>query len=1179
MRLKHVRIFGFKTFADRTEFDLEGGFVAVVGPNGCGKSNLVDAILWGLGEGSARQLRAATSQDVIFSGSANRKAVGFAEVTLVFDNEDGALPLPHPEVSVTRRLNRAGESEYAINKQPCRLRDILELLADSGLGRAGYAIVGQKDIDQALAASADDRRAWVDEAAGVMRYRSRKIESLRRLNQATTHLQRVTDILAEIESQREPLKEEAEVAIRYKSVLGSLREVESGLLIQEIARSVHELEEARTKLQDAESLIEKESSLADHADAAASKASDDLRRLHSELEALRQQHQTALMSAERAAGTVRLGEQKLQALKDLEANLGQESGSFQTRIDEASTELAQVREESAAEEANLTRIREESAGADTQAKTLAGQLAEIEKRVEIAREANQRRLRAEAERAHADERAKMVRRELKGIEATFPDLDQGLREAEAGYQTYADQIAKVQANADQASTDLTKLDEADRTHDQRRRTLLAEQSTLVGRRQGLEMTIEAHEGLQQGARAVLEAVKEGLLPDEYEPVGEAITVPRDLALAIETALGGAANDLIVPDSDAARRAINLLREHRLGRATFQPVPLMRPPEITSELKRVLDQRGVVGRASEKVEIRSAFRPVIDSLLGRVVIVETLDDALRLAKTTGWSRLVTLDGEVVHSAGAVTGGQSAKGGYGLVQRRADLAEIDERLAVLERDLKKHDRAIAERTLQRATLQAQLAELIAQRKQIESEAQDAREWLQSVRDEHASTLKAKSKLEAELAALSQRSLDEVKVEDLAVLEGERDDVIRKLAARQADAATAEGRLREAEERVQQAQLRVEMAVRRHQAATEQAHLREKKLGNLGPELSRTQSEITQAQAEHAAAEQLRTRLETDLAAAEQRRQSLTDVQLAKLEEAKRARQNAAGLTEAQHQTELARARADARRSTALERLLEEYGLNEAEALAQAEGIEVPKDAATLVSRLRRELKSMGEVNLGAVEAYERLTSRSVELAEQLNDVESGMEEIRSSIRELDRLTRDKFLDTFARVQTAFADLFTKLFGGGEGALSLTDPDNVLESGLEIEVTLPGKKRQSLALLSGGERSLCATAFLFALLRVKPSPLVVLDEVDAPLDGRNVERFVDLLQEFAKDMQFIVITHNPTTIESAPIWLGVTMTEPGISMLIPTRVQPALAEAAVVHERHSYPLSLSTDPGSPI
>ena len=1160
MRLKHVRIFGFKTFADRTEFDLEGGFVAVVGPNGCGKSNLVDAILWGLGEGSARQLRAATSQDIIFSGSSNRKGVGFAEVTLVFDNEDGALPIASSEVSITRRLNRAGESEYAINRQSCRLRDILELLADSGLGRAGYAIVGQKDIDQALAASADDRRSWVDEAAGVMRYRTRKLESLRRLSQATTHLQRVTDILSEIEAQREPLKEEAEVAIRYKSVLGSLREVESGLLIQEIARSVREIEDAKARLHDSESLIEKESALADAADAAATQASDDLRRLHHETESLRQRHQHALMAAERAAGSVRLGEQKRQALLDLEANLGQESGSFQTRIDEAKTELDHVRAELLADEAAFDRIRTDSAGADGEAKKLAEQLATAEKQLEVARETHSRKLKAEAERAHNEERARMVRRELKGIDQTFPDLEQGLRDAEAGFQTYAEQIAEVQKTAETVTGELAGLDQADRSHDQKRRDLLAEQSSLEGRRQGLEMTIETHEGLNQGARAVMEAVKQSLLPDCYEPVGEAITVEREYALAIETALGASSNDLIVPDAEAAKRAINLLKEHRLGRATFQPVPLMRPPEITNDLKRLLHERGVIGRASERVDVRAAYRPVIESLLGRVLIVETLDDALRLAKTSGWSRMVTLDGEVVHSAGAVTGGQSSKAGYGLVQRRADLAEITDRLAIIERDLAKHDKLIRERTLQRGQLQSQLAELVAQRKQIETEAQDAREWLQSVRDEHASTLKAKAKLEAELASLSQGNLEEVAVDDLAELESRRDDLIRLLAGRQADAASAESRLREAEERVQQAQLRVEMAIRRHQAATEQAQLREKKLGNLGPELQRTEAEIAQATREHATAEAQRAELEKELAAAEARRNSLTETQLAKLEEAKKARQNAAGLAEAQHQTELNRARADARRTAALERLLEEYGLSEEEALAQAEGVEVPKDAATLVSRLRRELKAMGEVNLGAVEAYERLTSRSVELSEQLQDVESGMEEIRNSIRELDRLTRDKFLDTFSQVQSAFTELFAKLFGGGEGTITLTDPENVLESGLEIDVTLPGKKRQSLALLSGGERSLCATAFLFALLRVKPSPLVVLDEVDAPLDGRNVERFVELLREYADDMQFIVITHNPTTIESAPIWLGVTMMEPGISTLIPTRVQPALAESSL-------------------
>ena len=1151
MRLKRVKLFGFKTFADKTEIDLDGDIIAIVGPNGCGKSNIVDAILWGLGEGNVRQLRAQSSQDVIFNGSSQRKPLGYAEVTLLFDNEDGLLPMPTSEVTVSRRLNRAGDSEYMINRQPCRLRDILDLMADSGLGRSGYAIVGQKEIDQAVAASAEDRRSWVDEAAGVQRYRTRKVDSLRRLSAAHGHLERVNDILNEIETQREPLRDEAEIAIKYKGALGALRQVESGLLIKEVASATRDVDAHEESIARAMGLVRDETARAEALDRQTKAAGERISALEQEMDTVRGLQQGSLTALERAEAAIRLSDQKLASLKDLEDNLGEEAESSKRRIDEAKADLEIVAKENETESDSLTRLREEMSGVDEEAAKLRKALADLEKRLSEGRELHARRLRAEAEETQRKQRRREVRREVAGIEEALPELEKAAAEAkealeakQAESQELAKAIADVEATLSQAGTDEDK--DAHQV-----RLLLAERAALDGRRRGIEATIDTHEGLNQGARAVLEAVDHGLLTGRYAPVGEAIEVDKEYAVAIETALGGAANDLIVEHEADAKQAIELLKRERLGRATFQPITLMRPVNVGRDLQGLLNRAGVIGRASELVECDPRVKPVVESLLGRVVVVDNIDTALEHAKTTGWSRLVTLDGEVVHSGGAVTGGRAAKQGYGLVQRKAELHEVVKEVERLSKLVAQAEARSQARKEQREKLAADMQAKREARKAHGSEVEEARQWFQNLNDELTMAKRSLQKLAHELEQLKAGEQEDLPEVDLAALDAERDELVKSLAGRTADAEQAEERLREAELRLSQAQARVYHAERRVAAAEEAAKARDRKLDTVGPERQKTIREREQAEKERDAAKADKHDADIRLEIAQAHRKKQLEESYALSEEAKAARLNVQTCTDTAHQAELNRARADAKRASSMQRLMEEYGITEEEAIEQDPTIELPPDASTVVGRLRRELKAMGDVNLGAIEAYERLTERSDELTNQRKDILEGIEQVDASIRELDKLTRDRFTTTFAALQEAFTEMFQKLFGGGKGAISLSDPDNILESGIDIDLTLPGKNKQRLELLSGGERALCAATFLFALLKVKPSPLVVLDEVDAPLDGRNVERFVEMLKEFSGILQFIVITHNPTTIVAAPVWLGVTMQEPGVSTLVPARL----------------------------
>ena len=1151
MRLKRVRIFGFKTFAEKTEFSLEGGFVAVVGPNGCGKSNLVDAILWGLGEGNSRNLRAQTGQDVIFSGSTAKKAVGFAEVSLLFDNEDGALPIDTPEVTITRRLNRAGEGEYFINRIACRQRDIHELLADSGLGRAGYSIVGQKEIDQALAASAEDRRAWVDEAAGVQRYRARKQDALKRLSSAKDHLSRVDDILHELDQQREPLRAEAQVAARYRAISSSLREIETGLLIQDLSRAVVELAELEQRLRSAAETARAESVRAEALDEEDKALREVVARRDRELEDLRVRLQDTLKGVERSEGSVKLSGEKLNSLDQLEETLRHQNREVTLNESEAELHQADLMLNEAEQE--LADAQKMIGGAGEAAQRLHGLLAAAERELQGARDASAARLKAIAENEHRRERRKEALRELEGIQKDLPQLERAVTEATAEQETLEGALERSQQRERLGVQQLRELDGEIARSSSRSRELLAERAALEGRRRGIEATLAANEGLTQGSRAVLEAARTGKLEGHFTPVGEAMQTERTYALALETALGATANDLIVDSDSDAKGAIAYLKQNRLGRATFQPLNLIRRNDVNQELRRLLTSPGIIGRASELLTCDSRFRPVFESLLGKVLVISDLDSSLRLAKTYGWSRLVTLEGEVVHASGAVTGGVQARANYGLVQRKADLKELHTQIDRLDQSLREAEIEMSKVNQLRAETETEMKLERAKLEDLVAEIRNAKQLTQTLQLELAQGRRSLAKLESELDLLVETSLstDSPNTDEL---QAKRDSLIEQLASKSADANQAQQKLRDAEKRVREANTHRAACLRRLESAKASVDGREARLAGLSNEREKLRMEMKRHQEARDRQFALSRQFQAELRDVQVARDKASQSSFEKNEQAKRARETLSALASANHQSELARARAEGRRAVAEERLLEEYGIGAEEALLQAQELVVPADAAPLASRLRREIKAMGIVNLGAIEAFERLTARYEELTSQRSDIVEGIEQVLHGMRALDQLTRDRFLDTFKQVQEAYSEIFCKLFGGGEGQIILDAPDNILESGIEIEVTLPGKKKQKLELLSGGERALCASAFLFALLQTKPSPLVVLDEVDAPLDGRNVERFATLLEEFSKSTQFIVITHNPTTIERAPVWLGVTMQEAGVSTLVPARLPAA-------------------------
>lgn len=1156
MKLKRVKIFGFKTFADRTDVELDGNIISIIGPNGCGKSNIVDAILWGLGESNARNLRAQTAKEVIFAGSGGRKPLGFAEVSLHFDNEDGALPIDAAEVVVTRRLNRAGDSDYAINRRACRLRDVNDLLADSGLGRAGYAIVTQSDIDQALSASAAQRRAWIDEAAGVQRYRARRVESMRSLDSADAALARVYDIIGEIELQRGPLAAEAEAAKEYKIALNSLRQIESDLLCHELASSQAEVTALDERIGAAAAESDRETKRLENLTKARGELDLRLAQLREKSEELRESLHATQSRLDQAEGQIQLNIHKLENFDELERSLSEESDASANHLAEVEAELDRARQEAELEQNALAELERSLAGADTEAKQLARELRRVDEELGAARKIQAEHEQWKAERAHAQQRLKAIRQELAGIEADLPRLEEAVAEAERSTEAADSELKSLASEVENANQALAELLSAEEQAAAQSRQLLGQIAALEGRCRGIEASIQANEGVAQGAKFVLDAAQSGRLRGSYIPLGRAIHADEEFAVAIETALGAAGSDLIVEHESDARAAIELLKSERAGRATFQPVTLMRPLSRHPQAESVAREAGVLGWASDLVECEPIHRPVVESLLGRTLILRDLDSALRLARKPGWSKIVTLDGELIHGTGAVTGGAFRSRGGGMVQRQAELDSLLVQVEELRRELSTlshHDRET-----QRVEIEEARNVALTRKSEYEKQLSEARAWLQSLRHERQAAIAQQSRLIAEsdqLLAVDQARKPSAEV---GTIEARRDDLTRQLAAKSSDAESAQTRLTEARRRAAESKERASSAQRRLAHLRESRESRQRRLAGIDPERIRIQESIAVVRAQVATLQTEIADRRAELDRISNERTEAADESSRLRDEITRVEQGIRAGADVLHNCELKRARADSRRSAATERLLEEYGIDPEVAIEKSAGIMLAPDAAEIAGRLRKEIKQMGEVNLGAIEAYERLTERHDELSGQVEDIEQGIAEIKSSIRELDALTREKFERTFAELQTAFSEVFVRLLGGGEASLELSQPENVLDSGVEISVTIPGKKRQRLELLSGGERAMSALAFLFSLLKVRPCPLVVLDEVDAPLDGGNVERFIRLMREFNQETQFILITHNNVTISSADVWLGVTMQEPGVSTLVPFRV-PEPANAA--------------------
>ncbi len=1173
--LKALEIQGFKSFPDKTVLTFQDGITAVVGPNGSGKSNIADAIRWVMGEQSTRALRGSKMEDVIFDGTARRRGLGFAEVSLVLDNSARLFPMDQQEIMVTRRYYRSGESEYYINRRSVRLRDINELFMDTGLGREGYALIGQGRIDEILSAKSTDRREIFEEAAGISRFRHRKEEARRKLERTQDNLVRINDKIGELELQVEPLRLQAEKTRKFLALRDELRGLEISLWLTQLeglrAAAIRTQADYETAAAHREELRAAVEAAYAQAEACAAKMrekdveTDQIRFRLSQMEADAHSCESAIEllknDMKNNADNARRIQDELSQQEGRAGSIAQQIAQRQARLKEIQVQDRHLRDELArAEESNrqaaqsagalgeeleALRSREglESASAAQRRELLSALAAAAQELYDREENLGKERIALEDSR----QQAAAALRELEGQLADKGEEETSLQNAIQGYTLRAEGRRR---RAEEAAQRVSRL-EMDENNLSSRIHMLSEMEKL-------------YEGYSKAVRLVMNEAGRGGLAGVHGPVAGLIQVPDAYTVAIEIALGGAMQNIVVDTDQAGKAAIAFLKRRDGGRATFLPVSTIRPAQFRDG--DVAKEPGFVGMADALITCEPRYRDIFSNLLGRVVIVEDMDSAIAITrKFSHRFRVVTLDGQVINAGGSMTGG-SASRSAGILSRANELQRLKEQQAALAEDL-----AAARLTRQGAqrehtAAQYQLDTAREQLSQLEKELLLLKERLESARQQEAALRERMELIRQDQASIQSRIQDNQRDTQAA-----RESVTELEGAAEALRAEAEAKEKGQEElrrRVEETARQVAMyhtelaALEGERSASGQAL---EELEALRQELTgdreQRQALIRQYQDRNQALSGRILEQEEKLQALRQRReeqegriQRLNQEKLALEGERNQAdrlsrEQNTALLNMEREVSVLEQKKLSAsmEEKQLLDRLWETYQLSHEAARQQQVELESTARAARRISELKRSISALGSINPDAVEEFQRVNERYTYFIEQRDDVEGAKRELEGIISGITREMTDIFSTQFQRINQAFQETFVELFQGGKANLELEDEKEILTCGIEIKVQPPGKALKNISLLSGGEKAFVAIALYFAILKVRPTPFCVMDEIEAALDDANVVRYASYLRSMTEGTQFIVITHRRGTMEEADILYGVTMQEQGVSRLL--------------------------------
>lgn len=1180
MYLKRIEIAGFKSFADRTKIEFEEGVTAVIGPNGSGKSNITEAIRWVLGEQSAKSLRGGKMPDIIFAGSESRKQLNIAEVTVVLDNTDNYLPLGFSEVSVTRRYRRTGESDFFINKKACRLKDIQDLFMDSGLGKESFSIISQGKVEAIFASKPEDRRGIFEEAAGVLKYKQRKRKAEQKLFETEDNLSRVQDIIYELEDQLTPLAAQSEAAKEFLALKKELTATDVSLTVAKIKQTRDSWESAKTDFEELSKTVEEKSRFIQQTE-------QQLGTLREKRGSLDEQLET--------------GQQQLlhlsEALKQTEgqkALLSERSKNTQKTSAEYRETLNEQRKKKADAQANLQEVQTQQADKQTEKIALEEKIQQLTNEAEKYKK-SPKELLEDLRGTYVElmQESANVSNELKYLERQYTQETAKNQQSVTRFEALRDQLEELTEQQSAAQTK-TKTLEAQLTEEQENYRRLAEEKNAAqqqlqkeqqlmydmmsqvqqarARQKSLQEIQENYSGFYQGVRSVLQHKEQ--LSGIVGTVAELIEVPEKYTLAIETALGASAQHIIVENEKDARQGITFLKKQRSGRGTFLPLTTIKPRSLGAHhYQAIKDVDGFLGIASELVSFSENVAPVMQNLLGAIVIARDLDSANLLARQLRYQvRIVSLDGDVMNAGGSMTGGATKQGNRGnLFNQGHELAEwtkryeeINQALQAKEAFVRDLQAKIADQTESLETLRTQGEQTrLAYQEAQSSEERVATELTRLQKEQSLFSYEAKElesflndyQVQKETLEFKQVELktqqDKINQEiqqlneESDQLEEKRADINAELSRLQADYAVLDERLLYLERQA----LGFEEQI--NELTNQIVNLENQLLALSSDSSDHEESEesLTQRLTELATA---REHLQEQLAVWKEMRQSLqqqVDQADSELTEANREQKQ---LLARQSQADVQKNRYELKLDNALAYLQEEYSLTFEGAEAQADPEIDQQVAQTEVSRLKQAIEKLGPVNLNAIEQYQQVEERYDFLTTQRDDLLSAKEQLFETMDEMDDEVKTRFFTTFQAIREKFNVVFPNMFGGGRAELVLTDPDDLLNTGIEIEAQPPGKKLQSLSLLSGGERALTAIALLFSIIQVRPVPFCVLDEVEAALDEANVARFGRYLSAFQNDTQFIVVTHRKGTMEAADVLYGVTMQESGVSKIISVRLE---------------------------
>ena len=1181
MYLKRLELQGFKSFADKTILELMPGITTVIGPNGSGKSNISDSIRWVLGEQSMKSLRGAKSLDVIFAGTQNRKSLGYAEASLVFDNSDGALPIEYTEVTVTRKIYRSGETGYYINKVPCRLKDVLELFMDTGIGKDGYSIIGQGKIDEILSNKSEDRRNIFEEAAGIVKYRTRKQESEKKLEHTKLNLLRINDILTEIEGNLEPLQIQADKAKKYLNLREELKSIEIGLFVyniekyrQDLENIVKDIEIMQSQCNDEEGKLEKvkilKEELKDSIDEITEaienmsnlgfESQKQVEQLNSEINVAKTRitnnnENSERFSKEIEEQNIRINELKeeIEQKETKRDSLKQNKEKFEKELNEKQEELDKITEKLSKKELEIEGYKQQVEQ-------------NTDKKYELQSDINTHKINYQ----NYEKRQMQIKQE---IQTTISELDSTRLTREdiaKDFNEIENKRNKTNKTLGELTTQKQEANQKIKTFEENINSLSSDMRIKESRLKFLIETEKEKEGYIKSVKSLLkdcENIKD-LGKGMNGVLANIIDVPSDLQTAIEMCLGASLQNIVTETEEDAKKLVEHLRKNNLGRASFLPLSSVKGKKLD---KINGNEKGVIGIASDLVKYNKKYEQIILNLLGRTVIVDNMNTAIKVAKQNGYSfRIVTKEGDLINSSGSITGGSVAKKTVNILGRgkeieklEIELKDLKDKIQKLQEDKENYEESIEgtfeltsslEKELQEidityATqkqkilsideniekLQNRLARLKEEQENLEKQKKEANQNKEEIQKQIEEITKQNEELSKVISEFAEINKDDQKyIDDLNY-----DITNLKISVSSFD--ESESSIGEIQERINQELANANTSIENKKSQIEQIKIDNKNLEKL---INETLQKIEQIQ------ENVKSS-SSKIENMKKQRQEKSE-ELSKQEDEITAKFKIIEDLKGQLvKLEVRKSKIEEDINEVISKMWEEYELtpNNVGEYQKPENVAITQRR---VNTLRTDIRELGSVNVDSIEEYKNLKDRYDFMSEQRLDLESTMSQLRKVISDMTQIMKEQFREKFKVINKNFGEVFAELFGGGKAELKLEDEENILECGIEITVQPPGKKLQSMLLLSGGEKAFTAIALLFAILKINPAPFCVLDEIEAALDDVNVFRYADYLKKFTETTQFLVITHRKGTMEVADSVYGVTMEESGISKLLSMKLK---------------------------